>query len=92
MQNLQATVHIHLKRDGTILVLGQDGPGFQWFPLTLTRLESTLAGAKMQGAVVEYSRDDPECDPSKSIELTYKVIMSYEMPIKLLKEPSFRLR
>jgi hypothetical protein len=91
MQNLQATVHIHLRRDGSILVLGQNEPGFHWFPLTLTRLESTLAAAKTQGAVIEYSRDDPESDPPKPVELIYKIIVSYEIPIKLLKEPPFRL-
>ena len=91
MQNVQPTVHIHLKRDGSVLVLGSEGAGFQWLPLTLNRLESTLAQAKAQGAVIEYSRDDPEVDPPKLVELIYKIIMTYEMPIKLLKEPPFPL-
>jgi len=91
MQNLQPTVHVHLKRDGSVLVLGSEGSGFRWFPLTLGRLESTLAGAKAQGAVIEYSRDNPEADPRKPVELIYKIIMSYEMPIKLLKDPPFPL-
>jgi hypothetical protein len=48
-----------------------------------------LAGAKSEGAVVEYSRDDPHADPPKPVELIYKIIMSYHMPIKLLKDPPF---
>jgi hypothetical protein len=57
--------------------------------LTLELLQSTLAGAKSEGAVVEYSRDDPHADPPRPVELTYKIIMSYHMPIKLLKDPPF---
>lgn len=63
--------------------------GLRWFPLTLELLQSTLAGAKSEGAVVEYSRDDPHADPPKPVELIYKIIMSYHMPIKLLKDPPF---
>lgn len=91
MQNPQPTVHVHLKRDGGVLVLGSEGGGLQWFPLTLNRLESALAEAKAQGAVIEYSRDDPEADPPKPVELIYKIIMTYEMPVKLLKAPPFPL-
>ena len=46
MPNLQPTVHVHLKRNGSVLVLGSEGAGYQWFPVTLSRLQSTLAGAK----------------------------------------------
>jgi hypothetical protein len=91
MQSLQPTVHVHLKRDGSVLVLGSDAAGFQWFPLTLSQLQSTLQGAKPEGAVIEYSRDDPEQDPPKPVELIYRIIMSYEMPVKLLKQPPFPL-
>jgi hypothetical protein len=48
-------------------------------------------GAKAQGAVTEYSRDDPEAEPPKAVELIYKVIMNYAMPITLLKDPPFPL-
>jgi hypothetical protein len=89
MQPPQSTVNIHLKRDGSVLVLGADEARLRWFPLTLELLQSTLAGAKSEGAVVEYSRDDPHADPPKPVELTYKIIMSYQMPIKLLKDPPF---
>jgi hypothetical protein len=89
MQQPQPTVHIHLKRDGSVLVLGADEAEPRWFPLTLELLQSTLAGAKSEGAVVDYSRDDPQADPPKPVELIYKIIMSYHMPIKLLKDPPF---
>ena len=48
-----------------------------------------VGGRKSEGAVVEYSRDDPHTDPPKPVELIYKIIMSYHMPIKLLKDPPF---
>jgi hypothetical protein len=89
MQQPQPTVHIHLKRDGSVLVLEADEAEPRWFPLTLELLQSTLAGAKSEGAVVDYSRDDPQADPPKPVELIYKIIMSYHMPIKLLKDPPF---
>ena len=89
MQQPQPTVHIHLKRDGSVLVLGADEAEPRWFPLTLELLQSTLAGAKSEGAVVDYSRDDPQADPPKPVEFIYKIIMSYHMPIKLLKDPPF---
>ena len=50
-----------------------------------------VGDTKAQGAVIEYSRDDPEVDPPKLVELIYKIIMTYEMPIKLLKEQPFPL-
>jgi hypothetical protein len=87
MQDAQPTIHVHLQRDGGILVLGSIGANFRWFPETLDRLQSTLARAKRQGMVIEYSRDDPEADPSETVEAIYKIIMSYEMPMKLLKDP-----
>jgi hypothetical protein len=87
MQDAQPTIHVHLKRDGGILVLGSAGANFRWFPVTLDRLQSTLSAAKPQGMVIEYSRDDPETDPPTTVEAIYKIIMSYEMPIKLLREP-----
>ena len=87
MQDAQPTIHIHLKRDGGILVLGSVGANFRWFPVTLDRLESALATAQRQGTVIEYSRDDPEADPSKTVEAIYRIIMSYEMPMKLPKDP-----
>jgi hypothetical protein len=89
MQPPQPTVHIQLKRDGSVLVLGGEEARLRWFPLTLELLQSTLAGAKSEGAVVEYSRDDPHADPPRPVELIYKIIMSYHMPIKLLKDPPF---
>ena len=87
MQDTQPTIHVHLKRDGGILVLGAVGANFRWFPTTLDRLQSTLSVAKLRGMVIEYSRDDPDTDPSTTVEAIYKIIMSYEMPIKLLREP-----
>jgi hypothetical protein len=89
--NNQPTIHIHLRRDSSILVLGEGETGLEWFPVTINRLESVLADAKTKGSVIEYSRDDAEPDPTKSVDLTFKIIASYEMPIKLLREPSFPL-
>jgi hypothetical protein len=91
MQQPQPTVHVHLRRDGSVLVLGADQAGLQWFPLTLERLQSTLAGAESEGAVIEYSRDDADADPPKASELVFQIITSYKMPIKLLKDPPFPL-
>ena len=85
------TIHIHLRRDGQALVLGQISTGLRWFPLTIDRLQSALADAKAQGSVIEYSRDDSETDPPKSVELVFKIISSFQMPIKLLREPPFPL-
>jgi hypothetical protein len=73
MQQPQPTVNIHLKRDGSVLVLGADEARLRWFPLTFELLQSTLAGAKSEGAVVEYSRDDPHADPPRPVELIYKL-------------------
>jgi hypothetical protein len=89
--NLQPTIHIHLSRDGSIFLLGEDQSGQQWFSVTTTRLESILTEAKAQGAIIEYSRDDPESDFSKAVELIFKIITEFKMPTKLLKEPSVHL-
>ena len=91
MQRLQPTVHIHLQRDGRVLVLGAVGANFRWFPTTVRQLQHTLEVAKAQGVVIEYSRDDPEADPPKNVELVFKTIMSYELPMKLLKDPPLPL-
>lgn len=84
---LNGTMHIHLKRDGTILALGRAPSGVTWHTLTLDHLQRELQSLKGQGVAVAYSRDDPEADPPKLVEMVFKIIIRFELPMQLLREP-----
>jgi hypothetical protein len=88
---MNGTMHIHVKRDGTILALGQTSHGVSWHTLTLDRLQRELQAIKGRNIAVAYSRDDPEVDPPKLVEMVFKVIASFELPMQLLREPPVRV-
>jgi hypothetical protein len=57
---MNGTMHIHVRRDGTALALGETSRGVTWHALTLDRLQNELQSLKGRGVAVAYSRDDPE--------------------------------
>ncbi len=84
---MNGTMHIHVRRDGTVLALGETSRGVTWHALTLDRLQSELQSLKGRGVALAYSRDDPEADPPKLVEMVFKIVASFELPMQLLREP-----
>jgi hypothetical protein len=81
-------MHIHLTRDGGILALSESNGVQSWRSISLGQLQSGLASIRAQPDVaIAYSRDDPETDPPKAVELIFKMIQSYGIPLRLLREP-----
>lgn len=78
---------LHLRRDASILALQELPSGYAWRHVTLDLLQKELAAVRDQGVAIIYSRDDPEAAPSKEVELVFKIIMSFKMPIQLRPTP-----
>lgn len=85
--HMNGTMHIHVRRDGTVLALGDTPRGLAWHTLTIDRLQRELQALKGQNVAVAYSRDDPEVEPPKLVEMVFKIIVGFELPMQLLREP-----
>ena len=89
---VRGTIHIHVKRDGSVFALGETSDGLHWHALTLDRLQNQLEQLRGKDVAVAYSRDDPESDPPKLVETIFKIIMSFGLPMELLRNPPVPLQ
>jgi hypothetical protein len=87
MPRVEGTIHIHVKRDGSVFALGETPGGLRWRALTIDPLQSQLEQLRGKQVAVAYSRDDPESDPPKLVETIFKIIMSVGLPMQLLRNP-----
>jgi len=80
-------VHIHLRRDGSVLALGRTISGFVWNPITVDHLQRELQALQDKDVAIVYSRDDLESDPPKLVEMIFHIIASFRLPMQLLHAP-----
>jgi hypothetical protein len=73
-----------LTRDGAIFVVRGNGTQ-AW--ITRAQLDEELQALKTAGGTLLYSRDDPAGDPSPVAFETFKGMVEYQLPLKLLDEP-----
>jgi hypothetical protein len=80
----QAALYVHLRDDGGIFVVREDGSqGLT----TRSELDAELIGLKARSGMLLYSRDDPQRDASPIVTAMFKHILDLEIPIRLLTEP-----
>ena len=87
---MQGEIHLHVKRDGTLLMLGATDSTWAWHAVTLARLQALIERGrevKAPEAAIAYTRDDPDRDPTAIVETTFKAIASFGLPIRLAREP-----
>lgn len=84
---MHGTIHLHVKQDGRLFALSQASNGLRWQSLTFEQLQTQLEPLRGKAVGVAYSRDDPKAEPSKLVETVFKVIMSYGLPLQLLRDP-----
>jgi|APCry1669193181_1035450.scaffolds.fasta_scaffold228438_1 hypothetical protein len=89
--NTDFQMHIHLTRNGGVLVLVPYPSGYRWQSVPVASLEKGLQELKQKDGVISYSRDDPEADPPAASLMIFKIIETYKIPMQLLKEPRFPL-
>ena len=91
MNSAPASIHIHLRLDGQTLVLGQGPGGYKWLLIEMDSLQSALRAAKTQRATIQFSRDDPDSNPSKPVERVLARLKGFDLPMQALREPPFPL-
>jgi hypothetical protein len=77
-------LYVHLALDGGIFVVR--GTGEQLWT-DREGLHQELERTRERGGVLLYSREAGEDEPPKHVEETFRQIIQYELPIKLLEEP-----
>jgi hypothetical protein len=81
----EPTLYIHLNFNGGILTIDGDTGESAW--VTERKLKEMLDDLKGRGGNVLYSRESPTEDPPRLVVHTFDVIISYELPLKLIEEP-----
>lgn len=81
----EPTLYIHLNFDGGIFTIDGDTGESAW--VTERKLKEALETLKERGGNVLYSRERPTEDPPRLVVHTFKVIISYELPVKVIEEP-----
>jgi hypothetical protein len=91
LANVQAllidAVHFHVKQDGTVLTLEQNSRGVSWRPITIDRLQRDLTALQDRNIPVACSRDDPDTNSAKLVEMIFRIITGFDVPIQILREP-----
>ena len=83
-------IHLHVRRGGTLLMLGETDGAFAWHAVTLSRLQALIERMEATNALdtaIAYTRDDPDCHRPTVVETTFKVITSFGLPIRLASQP-----
>jgi hypothetical protein len=81
----ERALYVHLAFDGGILVVRGETGEQLWTDRDGLRRE--LERTHERGGVLLYSREAGEAEPPAHIEETFKQIIDYGLPIKLLEEP-----
>jgi Ankyrin repeats (3 copies) len=81
----EPTLYIHLNFDGGIFTVDGDTGESAW--VTERKMKEMLGTLKERGGNVLYSRERPTEDPPRLVAHTFRVIISYELPIKVIEEP-----
>ena len=76
---------MHLSADGAIFVVRGETGEQLWTDRGGLRRE--LERTKERGGALLYSRDDPGGEPPAHVEETFREIVDFELPIRLLDEP-----
>ena len=78
-------LYVHLALDGGIFVVRGETGEQLW--VDRDGLRGELERTREQGGVLLYSREAGEDEPPSHIEETFRQIVEYGLPIKLLEEP-----
>jgi hypothetical protein len=77
-------LYVHLSNDGGIFVVRETGEQL-W--TDREGLQRELGETAECGGLLLYSREAPETEPPGHVEETFRQMLVYELPIKLLEEP-----
>jgi hypothetical protein len=77
-------LYVHLANDGAIFIVRETGEQL-W--TDRDGLHRELGETAERGGLLLYSREAPETEPPGHVEETFRQIVAYELPIKLLEEP-----
>jgi hypothetical protein len=80
----EGAIYVHLATDGGIFVIRDTGEQL-W--TDRDGLDQELRTAQERGSQLLYSRERGDEDPPPHVEGTFKRIVDFELPIKLLEEP-----
>ena len=78
-------LYVHLAWDGGIFVIRGDTGEQLW--VDREGLDEELRAVKERGDTLLYSRERGDQDPPPHVEETFKRIVDFELPIKLLEQP-----
>jgi hypothetical protein len=78
-------LYVHLATDGAIFVVRGETGEQLWTDQGGLRRE--LERTKDRGGTLLYSRADPDQEPPAHVEETFRQIVEFGLPIRLLEEP-----
>jgi hypothetical protein len=78
-------LYVHLATDGAIVVVRGDTGEQLW--TDRGGLRSELERTKQRGGTLLYSRDDPGEEPPAHVEETFREIVEFGLPVRLIEQP-----